>query len=83
MTRDFEADQRTIDAATPGPWWNRYPNDRDGVRFDMPNVWNSVVPWTPENREFFAQSRTGWPAALEEIRRLQKRVAELEGAAKP
>lgn len=69
-------DRAVIEAATPGPWWNE-----SGV------VHAKGPQWTPENHscvhplngewedaEFAAAARTGWPAALDEIERLQKRL---------
>ncbi|GGF87957.1 hypothetical protein [Paenibacillus abyssi] len=77
--RNFAADQRICDAATPGPWTIE-GNNVDGPDTGYGELRVATLSDTArreqtENARFIAEARTGWPAALAEIERLK---AELE-----
>lgn len=83
--RDFEADRKLCEAATPGPWEiGRYgqcvvsesavgTHCGDGEREYYGG--NLVCEGAhAENSQFIAQAREGWPAALREIKKLIARI---------
>ena len=75
--RDWEADRKLCAAATPGPWracvWD--PMERPHVHkdaFDQTRCeCHSDLPITLADAAFIAAAREGWPAALEEVKRLR------------
>lgn len=78
--RDFTEDQRICDEATDGPWeW--YDRDyyvavgRNGAEKVVDTVVDESGVIHRGDSAFIAEARTGWPAALAEIARLQ---AELD-----
>ena len=89
MGKDERAEARRIcEAATPGPWttdensWGPWDDDSD-----CPAAWMVPEALTVEgcegdylgraDAEFIAHARTGYPAALDELDRLESEVAAL------
>lgn len=76
MTFDIKADRLIIEKATPGPWklinWTvQTPGDLHVCTLD--HKWH-------ETGLFIADARTRWPAALDEIERLQCQLANQKAA---
>lgn len=80
--RDWERDWEMCKKATPGPWVSVNELEFDGA-IEAPNSKLCIAQGVRANdKAFIAESRTGWPAALEERARLEKRVRELEDRVK-
>jgi hypothetical protein len=81
--RDWEKDWELCQEAVSGPW----RVEVCGIDFTNGNARHFVktpgglwidVGYAPKTAGFIAESREGWPAALEERTRLAERVKELE-----
>jgi hypothetical protein len=85
--RDWSADRRTIEAATPGKWEasGRFVgvdvSCRKGCDDHMDRV--NIECDEEADARFAAEAREGWPAALDDRDRLLARVALLEGLLRP
>jgi len=76
--RDWERDWEICKKATSGPWVSVNELEFDGA-IEAPNSKLCIAQGVRANdKAFIAEARTGWPAALEERARLEKRVKELE-----
>ena len=69
--RDFEADRKLCDAATPGPWESAV-----FVGSEVGAI-KAGSAFTRDDIKFIAQAREGWPAALDEISRLIERYTDV------
>lgn len=79
--RDFNADKRTCDAATVGPWI-KYASggDKEAQVFNATDTFPiATFGFTNEDEDatFIAEARTGWPAALEHIRAQDAEIERL------
>lgn len=70
--RDFEQDRKICEAATPAPW----RVDSHGEIFQTKHITRDVwhIPRTQEDTTFIASAREGWPAALDEVKRLSENI---------
>lgn len=82
VERDFSKDRRTCTLPIEGPWQSgggkfgelniyAYPNTGKEIKI-ISDIESGDVAY------FITQARTGWPAALEEIRRLQAEIKGLQ-----
>lgn len=82
--RDWQRDLELCLRATPGPWENDNGDLLDGNGKPL-QYFTKILPpsfgpfWCNKaDPDFIAQAREGWPAALEELVRLQKENRELK-----
>jgi hypothetical protein len=81
MKRDFAADRALIDPATAGPWAVR-SSYYGGMRYNVYDARTTRFDLRLHNEpdaRFIAEARTGWPAALDEIRRLRSGLISIVG----
>lgn len=73
MKRDFEADRKICDGAYNGPWLleTPYGHGHAYVSANTDGVKSIIAETSDYIGNFIAEARTGWPAALDEIERLQ------------
>lgn len=74
IKRDFNADRATCDAATSGPWVAI--TDISGSYVESKMEGRLVAETSETCVTFIAEARSGWPAALDEIARLEAEVRE-------
>lgn len=74
--RDFNADRAICDAATAGPY-KITPCGCGSCSQVFVSITRSDGRLDPNDARFIAEARTGWPAALDEIERLEHEIARL------
>ena len=90
---DYDALQRLVDVATPGPWANYSPNPKTTREQAIYSEWLETDPearsseiaalLTPKDAAFIAASRSAVPALLDRVRELEaERDAALSTIAK-
>ena len=79
---NISADRAIIAVATAGPWGNcnGHSNVIFGPEYPVANVTAREISVANANATFIAAARTGWPAALDEVERLQAENAALREA---
>lgn len=81
--RDWDADRRLCDVATPGPW-QILVAPMTGYNYVYPTPFDSGprianfgnMSKSADNAQFTLEARMGWPAALDENARLRRLLAE-------
>lgn len=79
-TRNWEADLKTCEAASQGPWWEMYGGEPELVGAGKKLIAETKTPVRDgrnADARFIAEAREGWPAALAERQRLEDENAEL------
>ena len=87
---DYDALQRLVDAATPGPWVNYSPNPKTTREQAIYSEWLETDPearsseiaalLTPKDAAFIAASRSAVPALLDRVRELVAERDALDAA---
>ena len=87
---DYDALQRLVDAATPGPWANYSPNPKTTREQAIYSEWLETDPearsseiaalLTPKDAAFIAASRSAVPALLDRVRELEAERDALDAA---
>jgi len=80
-SRDFAKDREIIGAATPGPWrrQNCLVAGRGAFAGQVIADCGHFKPIDEANAIYITESRVGWPAALDEIDRLNATIADMQG----
>lgn len=77
-----ERDRAICEAATPGPWEQMYASNNAGMPtadFKIPaHNGGATVEMLADDAAFIVAARERWPAALDALDEMERRIAEVE-----